>query len=183
MEINIQPILETETALLYPLQRKDFDELFVTASNPKIWEQHPNKNRWQREVFEIFFEGAIESGGALKVIDKASNTIIGCTRFYDYQSEKSTIMIGYTFYNTNSWGKGINSAVKKSMLEYIFQFVSTVVFHVGSTNLRSQIAMNRLNIKKIGEEEIAYFGEPSKLNFVYKITKDDWNLRKNSANT
>jgi RimJ/RimL family protein N-acetyltransferase len=181
MEINIQPILETETALLYPLQHKDFDELFATASDPKIWEQHPNKNRWRKEVFEIFFEGAIESRGAFKIIDKASNTIIGCTRFYDYQPEKSTILIGYTFYNKNSWGKGINSAVKKSMLEYIFQFVSTVVFHVGSTNLRSQIAMNRLNIKKVDEEEVAYFGEPSKLNFVYKITKDDWNLRKNST--
>jgi RimJ/RimL family protein N-acetyltransferase len=177
MKINIQPTLETEKVLLYPLLSNDFDALFATASDPKIWEQHPNTNRWRKEDFQIYFDGAIESGGALKIIDKATNAIIGCTRFYGHQPEKNSILIGYTFYNTNSWGKGINSAVKKIMLEYIFQFVSLVVFHVGSTNVRSQIAMNRLPIKKTGAEEIAYFGEPSKLNFIYEINKENWNLQ------
>ncbi|WP_317163788.1 GNAT family N-acetyltransferase [Elizabethkingia argenteiflava] len=59
MKLNIQPTLENEIAILCPLQEKDFEDLYAAASNPKIWEQHPNKDRWIREIFKTFFEGAI----------------------------------------------------------------------------------------------------------------------------
>lgn len=45
MRINSQPILENEKAILYPLQEMDFEALFAVASDPKIWEQHPDNNR------------------------------------------------------------------------------------------------------------------------------------------
>ena len=43
MSINIQPILENEKVMLCPLQDMDFEDLYTAASDPKIWEQHPNK--------------------------------------------------------------------------------------------------------------------------------------------
>jgi RimJ/RimL family protein N-acetyltransferase len=174
MEINIQPTLETENLILKPLLQEDFDALYAAAADPKIWEQHPNTNRWQKEVFQNFFEGALQSKGAFKIVDATTKRIIGSTRFYDYTEKNNAILIGYTFYSTDCWGKGINLAVKKCMLDYIFQYVSAVIFHVGSSNFRSQIAMNRLGIKKVGEKEVAYFGEPNRLNFVYRITKNEW---------
>lgn len=70
MSINIQPILENKHVILYPLQAKDFDEVYAVASDPEIWDQHPNKNRWQKEVFKNFFHGAIQSQGAFKIVDK-----------------------------------------------------------------------------------------------------------------
>ena len=171
MNINIQPTLSKEKAILYPLQVTDFEELYALASNPKVWEQHPNKDRWKREVFKNFFEGAIKSGGACKVIDKASNKAAGCTRFYDYNDKEDCILIGYTFYGIEFWGTGINHSVKKMMLDHIFQFVSKVHFHIGALNLRSQISIQRLGAEKIAEKEVAYFGEPPGLNFVYEIRK------------
>jgi N-acetyltransferase len=36
MNINRQPKLETEKTILYSLQEKDFDELYIAASDPKI---------------------------------------------------------------------------------------------------------------------------------------------------
>lgn len=60
------------------------------------------------------------------------------------------------------------------MLEYIFQFVDCVYFHIGKDNLRSQIALERLGGNKISKEEIAYFGEPTRTNFVYEINKWDY---------
>ncbi|WP_430401968.1 GNAT family N-acetyltransferase [Fluviicola sp.] len=171
MIFSIQPTLENEQIALYPLLEEDFDDLYLVASDPKIWEQHPNKDRWKKEVFRNFFNGAMQSKGAFRIVDKTNGEIIGCTRYYDYNEEKNHILIGYTFYATSCWGKGINPMVKKLMLDYIFQFVSKVQFHVGSGNLRSQIAVSRLGAEKIGEEEIAYFGEPSKLNFIYEIAK------------
>lgn len=172
MNFSIQPILENERIKLVPLTESDFEALYKVASDPEIWMQHPNKDRWKREVFQNFFEGAIKSKGAFKIMDNITGEIAGCTRFYDFNEEDNSILIGYTFYATKYWGTGINPIVKKLMMDYIFQYVDKILFHVGSTNIRSQIAVGRLGAKKIAEEEVAYFGEPAKLNFVYEISKE-----------
>jgi RimJ/RimL family protein N-acetyltransferase len=174
--MDIQPILENEKVLLSPLKEEDFEALYATASDPKIWEQHPNQDRWKRDVFNNFFEGAIKSKGAFKIIEKSTGKIIGSTRFYDFNEQEKSILIGYTFYAKAYWGKGFNQSVKKLMLDYIFQFVDTVYFHVGADNTRSKKAMSKLNATKIDEQEISYFGELPKMNFVYQITKQDWEL-------
>ncbi|HTR30776.1 MAG TPA: GNAT family N-acetyltransferase [Puia sp.] len=170
MPIDIQPTLQDERVLLIPLREDDFEALYQVASDPRIWEQHPNRDRWKREVFANFFQGAMESKGAFKIIDKETGEVAGCTRFYDYDAAQRSILIGYTFYATKFWGTGLNPKVKKLMLSYIFSFVDKVQFHIGATNVRSQIAIERLGARKAGEVSVAYYGEPSKLNFVYEIT-------------
>lgn len=174
MHFSVQKILENEKYQLIPLQRGDFESLYKVASDPEIWMQHPNKDRYKRDVFENFFKGAIESCGAFKIVEKAGGEILGSTRFYDFNENNNSIFIGYTFYGIKSWGKGINLQVKKLMLDYIFQFVETVYFHIGKENYRSQTALERLGGQKIAEEEIAYFGEPARTNFVYEIRKKNW---------
>lgn len=174
MTFSIQPILEDDNVRLVPLQETDFEALYEVASDPKIWEQHPNKDRWQRNVFKTFFDGAMQSNGAFKIVDKVNEKVIGSTRFYDYNDKEDSILIGYTFYGTAYWGKGINLSVKKIMLDYIFQFVSKVNLHVGASNIRSQIAVGRIGAEKVAEQEVTYFGEQPKLNFVYQIDRQKW---------
>ena len=171
MHPDLQPTLENAVALLKPLQQADFEALYLTASDPKIWEQHPNKDRWQRDVFLNYFQGAMESGGAFMIIDKASGEIAGSTRFYNYNETEKSILIGYTFYAVKFWGSGLNPVVKRLMMDYIFPFVDKVHFHIGATNIRSQVAIQRLGAQKIAEETVAYYGESPKLNFVYEITR------------
>jgi len=172
--MNIQPTLENENVKLLPLNQNDFEELFAVASDPLVWEQHPNKDRYKREVFENFFLGAMESGGAFKIIEKNTGEVAGSTRFYDYNPEDNSVFIGYTFYGTKFWGSKLNPQVKKLMLDYIFQFVDKVNFHVGKDNVRSQKAMEKLGAKKVDEVNVAYFGEPEKLNVVFEIRKTDY---------
>lgn len=174
MKFNIQPILENEQVILYPLQEEDFEGLYAVASDPEIWEQHPNRDRWKKDVFRNFFDGAMQSKGAFKIVDKQTGEIAGSTRMYDYNEAENSILIGYTFYGTKYWGRGINKAVKKMMLDYLFQFVSKVYFHIGAGNIRSQIAIGRIGAEKVGEQEVAYFGEKPKLNFVYAVDKGKW---------
>ena len=176
MDFNIQLILENDKVILSSLEEQDFEALYAVAADPKIWEQHPNKDRWKKEVFRTFFNGGILSEGAFKIIDKTNNSVIGSSRFYDYNEQEKSILIGYTFYSTKYWGSGINYSVKKIMLDYIFQFISTVYFHIGADNIRSQIAIKRLNTTKIGEQEVTYFGEQPKLNYVYSLKKEEWFL-------
>lgn len=174
MTFDTQTILENDRVLLLPLTPEDFDALYAQASNPEVWEQHPTKNRWQKEVFENFFAGAIASKGAYKVMDKNTGQVIGSTRFYDHNPKEASVCIGYTFYGKPYWGKGFNPAVKKLMLEYAFQFVEVVVFHIGACNIRSQIAIGRLGAQQVGEEMIVYAGEQANQNVIYHLTKDDW---------
>ena len=173
----LQPTLETPTLQLLPLQETDFAALYAVAADPAIWAQHPNRDRWQLGAFRNFFEGAMHSGGAFRVVNKATGAVLGSTRLYDYNPQDNSIFIGYTFYGTQSWGKGINLAVKALLLDYLFQFVDVVRFHIGAGNVRSQIAIGRLGAAKVAEQEVTYYGEQPKLNFVYEITRPAWAAR------
>jgi RimJ/RimL family protein N-acetyltransferase len=170
--MNLQPNhLNNNSVLLEPLQVDHFEELYGVASDPLIWEQHPNPNRYQKEVFQTFFEGAITSGGAFIIRNADTGKAVGSSRFYDYSRINDEIKIGYTFFSRDCWGKGINKEVKTLMLNYAFIYVERVIFHVGASNIRSQNAMLQLGAKKIGEEIIAYFGESDRLNYVYEMRK------------
>jgi N-acetyltransferase len=174
MSIRLQPTLQDGLILLQPLQPSDFEALFKVASDPLIWEQHPNKNRWHREVFQNYFEGAIESGGALLAIDKQTNEIAGCSRYYDYNEVEQSVFIGYTFLARKFWGKQYNPAMKNLMISHAFQFVNTVLFHIGAENIRSQIAIGRIGAVKRKELTVAYYGESDRFNFEYELNKDKW---------
>ena len=171
---ELQPLLENELVKVYPLKKDDFEILFSIASDPLIWEQHPNKDRYKREVFEVFFEGAIKSGGAFLVYSAKKGKPIGCSRYYDYNPINKTVMIGYTFFARECWGTGYNKALKLLMLEHAFGFVEHVYFHIGAFNIRSQKAIKNIGAKKINEVEIEYYGEGKKLNFVYEINLETW---------
>ena len=170
--MNLQPNhLSNHLILLEPLQPIHFNELYAAASDPLIWEQHPNPNRYQKEVFESFFEGALESGGAFIVRDVDTGMALGSSRFYDYKPLNNEIKIGYTFFTRDCWGKGINKQVKTLMLNYAFIYIEKVVFHIGAQNIRSQIAIEKLGAKKVSEEMVAYYNEPDRLNFVYEMMR------------
>ncbi|MGE5518683.1 MAG: N-acetyltransferase, partial [Candidatus Dadabacteria bacterium] len=47
MKFNLQPVLENDKVILFPLAEDHFEELYAVAADPLIWEQHPNKDRWK----------------------------------------------------------------------------------------------------------------------------------------
>ena len=178
MTIHFQPILQNNLIIMQPLAPDDFERLYTVASDPLVWEQHPNKNRYQRDVFQNFFEGAMQSQGAMLILDKATGEVAGCSRFYDYNEADASVFIGYTFFGRNFWGKQYNPASKQLMLDYAFQFLNTVRFHIGATNTRSQIAIGRVGAVKVKEVVVAYHGEPDRHNFEYELKKEDWSNKK-----
>jgi len=173
MTFELQPTLENDTIKIQPLKQSDFDTLYKIASNPLIWEQHPNKDRYKKEVFETFFKGAMESAGGFLVVDAKTKQPIGSSRFYEFDPEKNSVAIGYTFLARDHWGSGFNPPLKKLMIDHAFKFVNRVNFHIGANNIRSQKAIEKLGAKKIGQIEMEYYGEPEKLNFIYQIEKTE----------
>ena len=171
MSFDLQPHLKGELIELRPLTANDWDDLFAAASDPLIWQQHPESDRYKKEVFRVFFSGAIESGGAFVVLDAKSKRVIGSTRFYGYNPEKSEIEIGWTFLARKYWGGRYNREMKQLMLAHSFKFVEKVVFYIGQENLRSQKATEKFGAVKAGMMEKIYGNRPPSLNFRYVIKK------------
>jgi RimJ/RimL family protein N-acetyltransferase len=171
---NLQPTLQNEFVKIQPLQQSDFETLYSIASDPLIWEQHPNPDRYKRPVFETFFKGAMESGAAFLVFDLQSGKAIGSSRYYDIDPIKKSVAIGYTFLARDHWGSVFNRALKTVMLNHAFTYFDNVILHIGANNIRSQKATEKLGAKKIAEIEMEYYGEANRLNFVYQIEKDSW---------
>ncbi len=169
--MNIQPTLKGELLELRPLQQNDYSELYKAASDPLIWEMHPQPDRHKPDVFEKFFSEAMESKGAFAIIDSQSATIIGSSRYYDYSKENSSVVIGYTFLARKYWGGTYNRDLKKLMVNYALKFVKTTLFHVDLGNLRSQRAMAKIGGVNTGVQEIPVSYAPPKKSFVYKIEK------------
>jgi RimJ/RimL family protein N-acetyltransferase len=167
--MDLQPTLKGKLLELHPLLPEDFEGLFSVSSDPLVWEQHPQFDRYKRDVFENFFKVALESNGALKVIDKKTREIIGSSRFYDFDPIEKTVVIGYTFLNRKCWGKRYNEEMKDLMLNHAFQYANRVLFQVGDQNTRSQLAM-----KKIGAQFLKKEILDNKGHIIYKIDKFDW---------
>jgi RimJ/RimL family protein N-acetyltransferase len=174
MSFELQPSLSNQLIRIEPLESSDFEKLYAVASDPLIWEQHPSKERYQRPVFENYFKGAIESGGAFRVIDNANGELIGSSRYCDFDAALRHVSVGYTFIARSRWARGYNLALKTLMLDHAFCFVDRVLFQVGIDNWRSRKAMEKLGGIYIGEQAVSYFGEPARPNVIFKIDAADW---------
>ena len=165
MSFELQPNLRGELLELRPLRAEDFADLYGVASDPLIWEQHPNKDRYKEEVFTEFFREAMESGGALVAVDSATGRVIGSSRFHGYDEERSEIEIGWTFLARSHWGGRYNGEMKQLMLRHAFRFVSSVLFVIGTGNLRSQRAVEKIGGVRVGSRTDSEGRE----SFVYRI--------------
>ena len=158
MGFELQPSLSGDIVELRPLAPEDWDALYGVASDPLIWEQHPATDRHQEDVFQAFFKSALDSGGALVVIDKTTQDVIGSSRYHAYDAERSEIEIGWTFLARRYWGGTYNRELKKLMLDHAFQFVDRVVFIVGTDNWRSRKAVEKIGGVLAGTVQKEYGG-------------------------
>jgi N-acetyltransferase len=143
-EPDFQPTLIGPTVTERPMSVSDWPQLFAAGADPEIWKVHPVSDRYTEPVFRKFFDGGIESKKAFVFVDRASNRLIGSSRYNDYKPDESEVEIGWTFLARSHWGGATNREVKRLMLDHAFGFVDTVVFWVGEKNFRSQGAMKKI---------------------------------------
>jgi len=159
---------------LRPLRQDDFDALYAVASDPIIWEQHPERDRYTEERFRVYFDEALQSGGALIAIDLRDGRIIGASRFHGYDEGRSEIEIGWTFLARSHWGGRYNGEMKGLMLQHAFRFVDRVVFLIGEENRRSRRAVEKIGAVYAGTRNDA----KRQKRVVYQITAATWAQRK-----
>lgn len=170
-----QPTLETERLVIRPLVEEDREALYRIASDPAVWEQHPIHDRWRSEVFDAFFDDGFASGGSLAVVRKSDKAIIGHSRYDKFESEEGGVVeIGWTFLAPMCWGKGINTEMKRAMLEHAFSSVALVEFRVGDTNYRSRNALEAIGAVRTDRYELERYQGKRVVHLVYEITRDSF---------
>jgi N-acetyltransferase len=169
LPFDLQPTLTGDLIELRPLRGEDFDALFAVASDPLIWEQHPESDRWTEPVFRRFFRGAIESGGAFLVLDRRNGRVIGSSRFAAYNEAQSEIEIGWTFLARSYWGGEYNGEMKRLMLTHAWRFVRRVVFRVGPNNRRSRRALEKIGAVYVELQRDPERGDAA----IYEITRSE----------
>jgi len=148
---DFQPTLIGPTITIRPIASEDWPELFAAGSDPEIWKVHPVPDRYAEPGFKKFFDGAISSKMGFVFVDRSTGRLIGSSRYYGYEAERSEIEIGWTFIVRSHWGGRANREVKRLMLDHAFTFVDTVVFWVGEENWRSQGEMTKIGgVKREG---------------------------------
>ncbi|MCB2079075.1 MAG: GNAT family N-acetyltransferase [Novosphingobium sp.] len=170
-----QPTLESDRLLLRPLQPGDWDALHAVASDPLVWEQHPAHDRWREDVFRAFFDDALANKGAVVVIDKASDEIIGSSRWQAFDpAHGGSVEIGWTFLARKHWGDGTNRDLKRLMVGHALEHIERVRFRVGEHNYRSRRAMEKIGGRLTEDTEIAATVSGPVLHVIYEISRDDY---------
>lgn len=166
MAVDLQPTLTGALLEMRPLREEDWDALYALAKDPLIWEQHPDRERWREERFQVVFREGMDSGGALVAVDLTTGRPIGFTRYHDFEPAQSRIEIGWTFLARSHWGGRYNAEMKDLMVRHAFTFVKTVVFSAGVDNLRSRKAIEKLGAAPVGTKVNQNGGE----SVVYHLT-------------
>lgn len=173
MKFNRQATLENELVRMRALTEGDRENLFLAANDPLIWEQHPAK-RFKKEVFDVFFNESIATGGALAIEDKNSGKIIGSSRFNIIPGKVDSIEIGWSFLQRKYWGGKYNASFKELMMDHAFASVENVLYYVALENYRSQNAVLKIGGTLLTGDQYESYKKPNKDHKIYIITKNTW---------
>jgi RimJ/RimL family protein N-acetyltransferase len=169
--VDRQPTLTGERLLLRPLRADDWDALFAVASDPELWALHPAHDRWQEPVFRAYFANALDKGGALAVIERETDAIVGCSQFQRHDPAESVVEIGWTFLARSQWGGAANRELKRLMLGHALRFVERAVFRVGEGNLRSRRAMEKIGGRLTDRTDVVEVAGATVRHVIYEIDR------------
>jgi N-acetyltransferase len=154
---RLEPItLEGKYIILRPPLLDDIEGLFKAARDGEVWNsrfsQFPHPNEMQK-----YIQGMLDlsSKGLILpfiTIDKASNTIVGTTRYLNIDYENHRLEIGHTWI-AKSWRKTyVNTEAKFLMLQYAFEKLGCIAVEIRTDilNTVSRQAIQRLGAKKDG---------------------------------
>lgn len=164
--VFLEPI-QTSRFALDALVEADFEALYAVAADPMIWEQHPESNRWQRDIFSRFFSNGLANDlGCFCIRERDTGVVVGSTRYYGFNEVKRCVHIGFTFIARKYWGTSVNREIKDAMLARAFEVCDSVLFDIGPENMRSITA-----VKKLGG---VYSHTESPTKAVYVLTPSQW---------
>jgi RimJ/RimL family protein N-acetyltransferase len=181
--LTIEPTtLEGRYIVLRPPSIDDRDGLSIAAIDGEIWNnrfsQFPNLNEIEKYIQEMLDLSSKGSILPFVTIHKASNTIVGTTRYLNIDYENHRLEIGHTWI-AKSWRKTyVNTEAKLLMLQYAFEKLACIAVEIRTDvlNTVSRQAIQRLGAKQDGilrHHKIMKVGR-IRDTVCYSIIKPEW---------
>ena len=142
--------------ILRPPSIEDIDGLSIAARDGEIWNnrfsQFPNLNEIEKYIQEMLDLSSKGSILPFITIHKASNTIVGTTRYLNIDYENHRLEIGHTWIAKSCRKTYVNTEAKFLMLQYAFEKLACITVEVGTDvlNTVSRQAIQRLGAKQDG---------------------------------
>ena len=183
MDPWLRPIqLEGESVRLVPLQKSQKVDLVFAASDGKLWEL------WYTTVpspktMDSYLDTALAQqaeGNALPfaIINKKTNSSVGCTRYLNVDAKNKRLEIGATWYAKKVQRTGINTECKYLLLKYAFENLNCIAveFRTHFHNHPSRNAILRLGAKQDGILRNHRVDEHGNMRdtVVYSILNTEW---------
>jgi RimJ/RimL family protein N-acetyltransferase len=140
-----------QTIDLEPLEQRHAADLFRAAARPEIWRFMPIRGftspggitRWIDTALEAAAQGREEP---FAIVERASGSAIGSTRFLDIRPDERSIEIGWTWLAPAHQRTSANTEAKLLLLRQAFEerLVLRVAFYTDAQNGRSRAALVRL---------------------------------------
>jgi RimJ/RimL family protein N-acetyltransferase len=176
-------VLEDDRVMLRPITQQDAMVLSEYVKNePEIW-QFSLVAIQKVEDLEGYIKTALQSrldktAYPFIVFDKASQSYVGSTRFYDMQMAFETTQLGYTWYSKKVWGTGLNAHCKFLLLQFAFEQMNLirVEFRADNDNKRSIAAMQKIGCKVEGilRSHLPRPDGTRRDSIVLSITQEEW---------
>ncbi len=185
----LQPTtLSGRIVTLIPLDLSHREELLQAAADGKLWEM------WYTSVpsadtIDTYLHIALEQrdqGTALPfvVVHKATNTIIGSTRYCNAERVNRRLEIGYTWYAKSFQRTGVNTECKYLLLQHAFDQLQTIAveFRTHWHNFQSRTAILRLGAKQDGVLRNHLIDREGCMRdtVVFSIIQSEWNTVRRS---
>ena len=176
-----QPVLEGDHVILRPMVRSDGPAIVTAASDGKLWELFytavPGAETIDAYLDTAEAETAYGRAMPFVVIDKASGSIVGATRYMRMKRHAKRLEIGTTFYAQSSQRGPINSEAKLLLLRHAFEVMDSmcVQFRTDALNFPSQRAIERLGAKRDGVlRNHGIMDGRNRDTVVYSIIANEW---------
>jgi len=153
----IEPITLTgEVAIVEPLAPEHHDELVAAAEDGQLWKlwytSVPNPASARSYIEAALALRRDAHGMPFVVRERASGTIVGCTRYFNVEPAHRRLEIGYTWYAKRVQRTAVNSECKLLLLGHAFERLDCIAveFRTHWMNHQSRNAIARLGAKQDG---------------------------------
>ncbi|MEN2490134.1 GNAT family protein [Flavobacterium sp. B11] len=175
-------ILENDKVLLIPFESERNIELKEIIFDDEIWKYMGMYVRNDQD-FENYIQNTLQQKAAgicypFLIIDKATNTVAGSTRYGYLNNASQKCEIGWTWYGKAFQGTGLNKACKYELLNFGFEKIEfrRIQFSADLENIKSQKAIEKLGAVKEGVFRNNYVDSEgkSKTDVYYSVILEEW---------
>jgi N-acetyltransferase len=151
-----EAMIETANVKLVPLQTSHRDALLAASADGELWNlwytSVPSEKTVDEYIDTALANRARQDSFPFVVVDKASEQVIGSTRFCNADHQNRRLEIGYTWYAKRFQRSAVNTQCKLALLEYAFETYQAIAVELRthSHNRQSQAAITRLGAKQDG---------------------------------